>query len=67
MWGLIIGLFIALNVISTIIILSACIISGRQARSTRNITRAQMHDQMELATAISKLRHVEPISVSVQA
>lgn len=67
MWGIIIGLFVAFNIISTAIILSACILSGRQSKQTLTNAQARVNSQMELASAIAKLRQVEPLSTPAQA
>lgn len=59
MWGIIIGVFIALNVVSTIIILCACVVSGRRDKPVRDLDRVKINEQMELAVAIAKLRQIE--------
>lgn len=67
MWGLIIGAFIILNIISTAIILAACVVSGRSTKVVIEETRTRADGQMELASAIAKLRQIEPVSVPSQA
>lgn len=67
MWGIIIGGFVVLNVISTAIVLCACVVSGRQSRQILDSDHAQVDEQLELASAIAKLRHVEPAIVTAQA
>lgn len=63
--GFLVSLFIVLNVISTGIILSACIVSGRASREIDPRTEAALIQQRELATAISKLRVIDSESVTV--
>lgn len=63
MWGLIIGVFIALNLVSTIIILSACVIAGRNPNHESKIAHSDVSEEVELAVAISKLRQIELSSI----
>lgn len=63
MWGLIIGVFIALNFVSTIIILSACVISGRHPKQEPLVAHNDVSEEVELAVAISKLRQIELSSI----
>ena len=67
MWGIIIGVFVTLNIVSTVIILAACVVSGRESHRSSEVVQAKMEEQMQLASAISKLRHVESMNTPVQA
>lgn len=58
--GILITIFIVLNIVSTVIIVSACIVSGRASRSLEPGLEAKMVSQRELAIAISKLRVISP-------
>lgn len=58
--GILVSLFIVLNVVSTVVILSACIVSGRAAREVDPQTEAAIFRERELALAISKLRIIDP-------
>lgn len=56
--GLLVTIFIIFNIFSTVIILAACVISGRASRAIDPHVETQMIAQRELAIAVSKLRVV---------
>jgi len=58
--SILITFFIVLNIISALIIVSACIISGRASCLIDPQVEAQMISQRELAVAVSKLRVINP-------
>lgn len=58
--GLLVSIFIVLNGLSVMIILAACIVSGRASRALEPHIEAKMISQRELAIAVSKLRVINP-------
>ncbi len=65
MWGTVLAVFIALNFVSTFIILAACVVSGRNRGYEPEVVRTDASEQLELAVAISRLQRIELCPVSV--
>lgn len=65
--GLLVSIFIIFNIISTVIILAACVISGRASRVIDPHAESQMVARRELAIAVSKLRVINPQPTAVSS
>ncbi|MEM7128048.1 MAG: hypothetical protein AAF702_17065 [Chloroflexota bacterium] len=56
---MLIGIFLLINSTSTVIFLAACVVSGRKQQEIAERYWTNFKNQMELASAIAKLRNVK--------
>jgi hypothetical protein len=66
MLGVLIALFVGLSLFSTLIILAACVVSGRSSR-LGDEEEAAILQQMQLSATIEELRTVKPQAAPSQA